>query len=205
MDCASLPTDNAAMNEGPDITALLASWRAGNRDAEAALMKAVYPALREIARARLARTPGTFTLRATELVHEAYSRLAIGGVDWQSRAHFFGIVARAIRNVVVDYQRERGAEKRGADLPFVALEVAAEEAVDADVDLRVDWIAVNDALDELEASDAQSARIVELKFFSGLTTDEIAEACSISRATVVRDWRFARVWLSKRLNANPAH
>lgn len=167
-------------------------------------MQAVYPALRDIARARLRYAPADFTLRATELVHEAYSRLANSSVDWESRAHFFAIAACAIRNIVVDYQREQGAEKRGGNLPFVPLDLAAEEAADGEVDLRVDWIAVHEALNELEGVDAQSARIVELKFFSGLTTDEIADAAAISRATVVREWRFARAWLAERLGANSA-
>lgn len=187
--------------ESPKITELLARWRAGNREAEAALMQAVYPALRDIARARLRHASSDFTLRATELVHEAYSRLVGVDVDWQSRAHFFAIASRAIRNVVVDHQRAQSAEKRGRDLPFVPLEIAADEAGECTVDLRVDWLAVHEALTELEVVDSQSARIVELKFFSGLTTDEIAAASGIPRATVVRNWRFARAWLAQRLDA----
>ncbi len=194
-------TDNPAMDDRPDITALLTRWRAGSHEAESALMLAVYPALRDIARARLRKTPGDFTLRATELVNEAYSRLAGATVDWQNRSHFFAVAARAIRNILVDHQREQGAEKRGGDLPFVPLDLVTEEEAEGHVDLRVDWLAVHDALSELESVDAQSARIVELKFFSGLSVDEIAEAVAVSRATVVRDWRFARAWLAERLGA----
>jgi RNA polymerase sigma factor (TIGR02999 family) len=182
-----------------DITALLHRWRDGNRDAESELMGIVYPVMRELARARVRRMPSDFTLRATELVNEAYARLAGADVDWKSRSHFFAIAARAIRNVVVDYTREQAADKRGRDLPFIALDLAVNEASDDLVDLRVDWLLVHTALNELEIFDADIARVVELKFFSGLTTEEIADAAGISRATVVRDWRFARAWLADRL------
>jgi len=141
-------------------------------------------------------------LRATELVNEAYTRLAGSDIDWQSRAHFFAVAARAIRNIVIDYVRAQGAEKRGGDLPFVSMELAAEASGEDGVDLRVDWLSVHAALIELEGLDAEVARVVELKFFSGLTTDEIAAATSTSRATVVRDWRFARAWLADRLGAH---
>jgi RNA polymerase sigma factor (TIGR02999 family) len=187
-----------------DITGLLQRWRGGSRDAEDELMRAVYPILRDLARARLRRTPGDFTLRATELANEAYTRLSGVDVDWKDRVHFFAVAARAIRNIVVDHIRAQASEKRGGDLPFVSLELATEVAGDDTVDARVDWLSVHAALDELELLDANIARVVELKFFSGLTTDEIAEAASISRATVVRDWRFARAWLADKLGAERA-
>jgi len=189
------------MAESIAITELLARWRAGDREAENALMEAVYPVMREIAAHRLRRTPSNFTLRPTELANEAYTRLAGVNVDWKDRSHFFAVATRAIRNVVIDHQRAQDAQKRGRDLPFVPLELAAEEAAEDTVDLRVDWLTVHDALNELEGIDAHSARIVEFKFFSGFTTDEIAEASGVSRATVVRDWRFARAWLARRLGA----
>jgi RNA polymerase sigma factor (TIGR02999 family) len=189
------------MNES-DITGLLNRWGAGDREAEVELMRIVYPIMRDLARARLRRLPGEFTLRATELANEAYTRLAVGNVDWKSRTHFFAVTARAIRNVVVDYVRAQSAEKRGGDLPFVPLDLAADVAGEDAVDLRVDWLGVDAALTELQALDAGIARVVELKFFSGLTTDEIADAASVSRATVVRDWRFARSWLADRLGAS---
>ena len=191
------------MNE-TDITGLLQRWRGGSRDAEGELMRLVYPVLRDLARARLRRTAGDFTLRATELANEAYTRLSGADVDWKDRTHFFAVAARAIRNIVVDHVRAQAAEKRGGDLPFVTLELAEDVAGDDTVDLRVDWLSVHAALDELELHDAGIARVVELKFFSGLTTDEIAEAANISRATVVRDWRFARAWLADRLGASHA-
>jgi RNA polymerase sigma factor (TIGR02999 family) len=189
------------MTEG-DITGLLGRWRAGDREAEAQLMQLVYPVMRDLARARVRRMSTDFTLRATELANEAYARLALSAVDWQDRAHFFAVAARAIRNIVVDYVRAQDADKRGGDLPFVPLDLAGDVAGDDAIDLRVDWLSVHKALNELEALDAGISRVVELKFFSGLNTDEIAEATGISRATVVRDWRFARAWLANRLGAN---
>ena len=182
-----------------DITELLGRWRAGDREAESELMGFVYPVMRDLARARLRQMRSDFTLRATELANEAYARLAQNTVDWRDRSHFFAVAARAIRNIVVDYVRAQDADKRGGDLPFVPLELAAEVAGEDTIDLRVDWLSVHTALNELEALDAGISRVVELKFFSGLNTDEIAEANGISRATVVRDWRFARAWLADRL------
>lgn len=159
-------------------------------------MTAVYPLLRELAQLRLRRSGGNPTLSATELVSEAYSRLARGdGVDYQNRAHFFAVAARAIRNFVVDYLRARGSEKRGGGLPFVEPDRADGLQAEDLIDLRTDWIAVHEALNRLEEVDRDCARMVELKFFSGLTTDEIAMASGVSRATVVRNWRFAKVWL----------
>lgn len=182
-----------------DITALLARWRAGDHVAGNTVMDAVYPLLRELAQRRLRRSGGNPTLSATELVNEAYARLARGdGIDYQNRAHFFAVSARAIRNFIVDYLRARGSEKRGGDLPFVGL-----DEVDADgaeiIDLRTDWLAVHEALEQLERIDSDCARMVELKFFSGLTTEEIAAASGVSRATVVRNWRFAKAWLLQQL------
>jgi RNA polymerase sigma factor (TIGR02999 family) len=107
-----------------------------------------------------------------------------------------------MRNVLVDYAREQSAEKRGRDVPFVPLELADGETADHVLDLRVDWLAVHAALDALEAFNAHSARIVELKFFSGLTLEEIADTVEVSRATVIRDWRFARAWLGERLGVD---
>jgi RNA polymerase sigma factor (TIGR02999 family) len=182
-----------------DITGLLHAWRGGSSSAEQDLMRAVYPVLRELARARSARLPSDFTLRPTDLVNEAYLRLAGYPVEWKDRAHFFAVSARVIRNIVVDYVRARGAEKRGGDLPFIALDLAHDVVGEDGIDLRVDWLGVHTALDELEALHARVARVVELKFFSGLTNEEIAEATGSSRSNVVRDWRFARSWLAVRL------
>lgn len=192
---------DAPVNEH-DITGLLHAWRGGSNDAAETLMRAVYPVLRDLARARSAQLPAAFTLRATDLVNEAYLRLSGAPIDWKDRSHFFAVAARAIRNTVIDYVRAQNAEKRGGDLPFVPLDLAGDVAGDDLIDLRIDWLAVHAALNELEALDTRAARVVELKFFSGLTTEEIADATGSSRSNVVRDWRFARIWLADRLGAS---
>jgi len=187
-----------------DITGLLRAWKAGDAAAEGELMRLVYPVLRDIARVRSARESAEFTLRPTDLANEAYLRLAGYPVEWQDRAHFFAVSARMIRNIVVDHVRARGTEKRGGDLPFVSLDLAHETVGEDGIDLRVDWLGVHSALDELQALHARVAHVVELKFFSGLTNEEIAAATGSSRSNVVRDWRFARSWLAVRLGAGGA-
>lgn len=180
------------------ITDLLQRWRQGDRSVEAQLMALAYPTLLDLARAQ-ARRHGALTLQSTELAHEAYARLATQhGVDWQNREHFYAIAATVIRRVVVDYLRLRGRDKRGGGLPFVPLDQLAEDSALA-IDDSVDWIAVDQALSEFEAVDPVAARVVELKFFSGLNTEEIARAMDSSVATVGRQWRFARAWLGHRL------
>ncbi|HVH35607.1 MAG TPA: ECF-type sigma factor [Tahibacter sp.] len=183
----------------PDITALLGRWRDGDQEAGNALFDAIYPLLREIARKQL-HGQQDLTLDPTDLVHETYARLCRNAsIDFQDRGHFFAVAARAARHFVVDYVRSRDADKRGNGLPFVDLENVADEVSDNRIDLGVDWLAVHAALNELERKDSHSARVVELKFFSGLTTEEIADAVGVSRASVVREWRFARAWLAGRL------
>ncbi|HET7845399.1 MAG TPA: ECF-type sigma factor [Xanthomonadales bacterium] len=184
---------------GAPITALLQRWRTGDRAAENALLEAVYPLLRDLARAQIRRNGGSLTLQATELAHEAYGRLEQQkSVDWQNRDHFFAIAATLIRRIVVDYQRMRGSEKRGGRLPFVRLGDVDENQM-PHIDDSVDWIGLDQALAALQEEDADCARVVELKFFSGLTTERIAELCGSSVATVGRQWRFARAWLANRL------
>jgi len=183
----------------PDITALLGRWRDGDRGAENELFDAIYPALRGIASKQL-NGQHDLTLNPTELAHETYARLSRNAsIDYQDRGHFFAVAARAARHFIVDYLRSRGSDKRGSGMPFVALDEVADELPDYRIDLSVDWLAVHAALSELERRDEHSARIVELKFFSGLTTEEIADAVGISRATVVRDWRFTKAWLAGKL------
>jgi len=188
------------MTEAP-ITALLQRWRTGDRAAEAALLEVVYPLLRDLARAQVRRNGGVLTLQATELAHEAYDKLEQQkSVDWQNRDHFFAIAATVIRRVVVDYLRMRGRDKRGGSIPFVRLSDLSENQAPP-IDDSVDWIGLDQALTALQAEDAECARVVELKFFSGLTTERIAEVCGTSVATVGRQWRFARAWLANRLGA----
>lgn len=195
---ADLPEHNDATIAA--ITAMLADWHRGDRAAENRLVSSIYPVLRDMARAQVRRNARVLTLSATELAHEAYERLAPQkGVDWKNRDHFFAIAATVIRRVVVDYLRERGAEKRGGGLPFVAMDELAEGDVPTQADM-VDWLAVDQALTELAESDPNCARVVELRLFSGLSVEQIAGVMDSSTATVGRQWRFARSWLAERLD-----
>lgn len=182
------------------ITALLADWHRGDRAAEDRLVRSIYPVLRDMARAQVRRNARVLTLSATELAHEAYERLAPQkAVDWKNRDHFFAIAATVIRRVVVDYLRERNAEKRGGGLPFVQIEDVGLGELPMQPDM-VDWLAVDQALTELAESDPDCARVVELRLFSGLSVEQIAGVMASSSATVGRQWRFARTWLAERLD-----
>jgi RNA polymerase sigma factor (TIGR02999 family) len=184
------------------ITDLLGRWKEGDRAVESELINAVYPVLREIARSQVRRQPGQFTLQATELANEAYAKLfKQRGADWKNRDHFYAIAAMVIRRVIIDHARLRGREKRGGGALFVTLDQLQEEQSPL-IDDNFDWLALDAALTELARFDAVGARIVELKFFSGLTSEKIAEVEGSSRATVNRQWRFARAWLGNYLGVD---
>jgi RNA polymerase sigma factor (TIGR02999 family) len=186
-----------------DITQLLAHWRQGDRAAGDALATAIYPVLLDLARGQL-RRHGELTLRATELAHEAYARLLPqSGVDWRNRAHFYAIAATVMRRVVIDYLRQRSADKRGGDVLFVPLDDLGRDETPSTGD-PVDWLAVDQALNELANLDPDSAKVVEMRLFSGLSVEEIAAVLDSSTATVGRQWRFARTWLADRLGLAPA-
>jgi RNA polymerase sigma factor (TIGR02999 family) len=179
-----------------EITDLLHAHAAGDAAALEQLLPRVYGELRRIARIRLRRERQAHTLAATDLVHEAYLKLLpVEGVDWRSRAHFFAIASRAMRNVLVDHATRRKAAKRGGGATMLAIEetdAAAEQPLD-------DLIALSEALDRLERLDARQAQVVECRFFGGLSLEETAEALNTSAATVSRDWTFARAWLHNEL------
>jgi len=179
------------------ITQLLVDWGKGDRTALDRLMPLVYAELRRVAQNQLRHEQG-HTLQATALVHEAYLKLIDQErVPWSSREQFFAISARLIRRILVDHARARKAQKRGGAAGAVELDtnVAAPELE------TVDLLSLDMALDELGALDEQQARIVELRFFAGLSIDETAAAMSISPATVNRDWSTARLWLCWRLRS----
>ncbi len=181
------------------ITSLLARWRSGDRNVENALLAEIYPVLRDIARAQVRRHAGILSLQATELANEAYEKIFLAqSVDWRNRDHFYAIAATVVRRVVIDYVRERRSEKRGGGLVFVDLDSLTDRQSPT-IDDSVDWLAIDQAITELTTVDPGSARIVELKFFSGLTAEQIAEVEGSSVATVGRQWRFARAWLGERL------
>lgn len=158
-------------------------------------MPLVYDELRRLADHYLRRERGDHTLQSTALVHEAYMRLAgQNPPEWQNRAHFFGIAAHVMRQILVEYARGRNAEKRGGNAITLTLDEALplpRQMPAADIDV----IALDRALDELSALDAQQGKIVELRFFAGLTIEDTSEVMGISPATVKRDWVTARAWL----------
>jgi RNA polymerase sigma factor (TIGR02999 family) len=184
-----------------DITQLLGRWRDGDRSVENELLRSVYPVLQKLAQIQIRQHGGVLTLQATELANEAYEKLhEQQGVDWNNRKHFYAIAATVVRRVVIDYLRSRSSEKRGGTTPMIGIDEMGENETPA-IDDSVDWLAIDRALTELAAEDAECARVVELKFFSGLTTEQIAEVCGSSVATVGRQWRYARAWLAERLEA----
>ena len=186
-----------------DMTALLRAWSAGDAVAADQLLALVYEELRRQATRCLSRERRDHTLRPTALVNEAYLRLVRQRrVLWQDRAQFFAVAATVMRRLLVDHARQRSAGKRGVWLRTVSLDDGEEVSVSAAQDLDV--IALNDALEELSAFDPLRARMIELRFFAGLTTEETAEALRVSTATITRGWRLARAWLYQRLTDGPA-
>lgn len=181
-----------------EITQLLIAWNRGDQRARDELMPLIYEELRRIARGYLRRERNNHTLQPTALVHEAFLRLVDQRhIDWQGRAHFFGIAARLMRQILVNHAEARRAAKRGGSAERVSLSDLDREAVETDVDL----VALHRALDELERLDPPQSRIVELRYFGGLTVEEIAEVMGISPATVKREWKMARAWLRRELGS----
>jgi len=194
--------DSAARSSSSSATALLIDWTTGADGAEnarAQLQPLVYEELRRIARLYLRRERPDHTLQATALVHEAYLRLIDQrSVDWRNRAQFIGLAATMMRRVLINYARERSAAKRGGGAKRVSLTVAEGVAESPAVDV----VALHEALENLEAIDPRKSRIVELKFFGGLTTVEAADVLEVSHATVERDWKLARAWLYDSLSSD---
>jgi RNA polymerase sigma factor (TIGR02999 family) len=174
--------------------------RAGEgRVAAEVLLPMVYDELRSLARARVRRMARGYTMRATELVHEAWMRVVRGGdPGWNGRAHFFGAAANAMRNILVEQARRRSAHKRDA----ARREPLSDDLPDIDTGApHTDVLALHEALLELEKTHERTARVVALRFFSGLEMAEIARVVGVSLPTVERDWRFARAWLQDRIGA----
>jgi RNA polymerase sigma factor (TIGR02999 family) len=188
------------MSNGKDqVTTILAAIGAGDLHAADALLPLVYDELRLLAKARLAAEPPGQSIQATELVHEAYLRL-VGGDDhsrWKGRGHFFGAAARAMRRILVDRARMRHAEKRGRD--HERIQYHSDLAVVSDHDEKL--LVLDAALERLEAFDSVKAKLVELRFFAGLSNQEAAEQLGISTATATRHWAYARAWLKREMSA----
>ena len=177
-----------------DVTRLLGELRSGNEDAVAKLVPLLYRELRRMAGAYLSSERRDHTLQPTALVHEAYLRLVDQrNVQWQNRQHFFGVAAQVMRRILVDHARGHEAVKRGGAVAKVSLEEVAVVSKERSAEL----LALDEALTRLAAFDPQQARIIELRFFGGLTVEEAAEVLSISPATVKRDWNMAKAWLTR--------
>jgi RNA polymerase sigma factor (TIGR02999 family) len=188
-------TDN--LPEQSAVTELLIAWSDGRREALDDLMPLVYADLRRVAAGYMQRELVGHALQPPALVHEAYVRLIDQKqVKWRNRAHFFGVAASMMRRILVDHARRRRAEKRGGNWERVTL---AENEAAADSAREIDVLALHESLERLAAFDPQQERIVELRYFGGLTIDETAEVVGISSATVVREWTIAKAWLRTNL------
>jgi len=180
-----------------ELTQLLQAWRGGDRRALDRLLPEVYALLRRMASSRIGSNDRTPTLEPTALVHEALLRLMGQGADWQNRSHFLAIAALQMRAVLVDHARARMAAKRGGGAAMVTL-----GALDSQSQTRneIDLLALDQAMDQLRAQDERTARVIEMNYFAGMQREEIAEVLAVSVATVDRDLRFARAFLSRQLN-----
>ena len=188
-----------SVDRRPEITLWLQEWSSGKEDALEALMPVVYAELHRQAANYLRRERVGHTLQATALINEVYLKLIDQReVNWKNRAHFFGIAAQAMRRILVDHARSRHRDKRGGNAENLPLE-AAEFATSPD-GTSVDLIALDEALTRLADLDERQSRIVELRFFTGMSVEETAEALGISPATVKNEWRTAKAWLFQELN-----
>jgi len=179
------------------ITHLLKKWSEGNQEVLDKLMPLVYDELRRQASRYLRRERANHTLQTTALIHEAYLKLIDQNqVEWQNRTHFFAIAAQAMRRILVDYARERNRDKRGGAAENLPLE---EAAFVVSPEKGVDLVALDEALTRLAKFDERQARVVELRYFSGLSIDETAEILGVSNVTVRRDWNMAKAWLHQQI------
>ena len=179
------------------VTQLLKGWRNGDAKALDALLPLVYKELRRLARHQLRNERPGHTLQSADLVHEAYLRLVgVNLPQWESRSHFFAIAAQLMRQILVDYARRHGAAKRGGSV----CKLSVDDATIAPLVKDVDVVALDDALQALAKFDQRQSRVVELRYFGGLSLGEISEALEIAPATVQRDWTTARAWLHREIS-----
>jgi len=190
------PLMMATLSAG-NLTSLLIEWQEGDPTALDRLTPLVYDELRRIAHRYVRRERNGHTLETTALVNEAYVRLAGSkNIAWENRSHFFAATAQVMRHVLIDHARKRLYAKRGGDIQHVALDDAASEMTAQRAD---DLIVLNEALDELAELDPRKSRVVEMRYFAGLSLEETAEVLNISLMTVRRDWRAAKAWLFRRM------
>jgi len=195
-ECLNWEGNVAQSERSEGITQLLLKWSEGDNSALERLMPLVYNELRRLAVRYLRRERANHTLQPTALVNEAYLRLVDQQqVEWQNRAQFYGLAARLMRNILVDHARRRQAAKRGGEQFQISAEIDSQAAVAPEFE----FLALHEALERLALIDPQKARIVELRFFGGLSIEETASILEIGHATVERDWKFARAWLWREL------
>ena len=182
--------------KAPDVTTLLQAWGQGEKSALKRMIPLVYKELRRIAHRRMAAERKGHTLQTTALVNEAYLKLIdFQKVNWQDRAHFFAVSAQVMRRILVDFARSRGYQKRGGGAPRVTLDENLLGPIAGDQNL----VALDDALKALTEMDPRKSKVVELRYFGGLSVEETAEVLQVSRRTVLRDWEFARFWLLREI------
>jgi len=214
---ANRSASGSAKEHDQPVTQLLAKWRGGNEAALGELTGVVYQELRSLAQRHLRRERHNHTIQRTALVHEAFVRLVNQqSVDWQSRAHFFGLASNLMRRILVDHARARLASKRGGGMSAVSLDeitnpedpemtggaarASYAEPGQVDGETDDDVTAIDEALTRLSALDERQAKIVEMRYFGGLTIEETAQVLEISDATVKREWTLARAWLKRELS-----
>ena len=195
-------TDEVASASTHEITRLLQAWGSGNNNALEALTPLVYNELHRLAHRYMIGEQHGHTLQTTALIHEVYLRLVdVKNVDWQNRAHFYGLCARLMRRILIDFARSRNYQKRGGHFPHIELGEAATVSAVVDSEL----LAVDEALKQLATVDARKGEVVEMRFFGGLTVEETAIALQVSQETVMRDWKLAKAWLLRELSCEGPH
>jgi RNA polymerase sigma-70 factor (ECF subfamily) len=188
-----------AAEDSQDISGLIAAWGNGDEQALPSLMSAVYPELRRIARLHLGRRPAGHTLESAALANEAYLRLIrAGGIRCENRVHFLALCSQLIRRILVDYARRRGYAKRGGN----AVHVPFDDALLGAEARGIGVVALDEALESLARIDARKVRVVELRYFGGLSMEETAQVLGVSPETVKRDWRMAKTWLFSALTGD---
>lgn len=197
---SSIPSPSTSLS-GPDVTEQLRAWKSGDDVALIRLIPAVYRELREIAGRQLKAERSEHTLQPTALVNEAFLKLqSLRSIEWQSRMHFFAFSSRIMRRILVDHARGRLAAKRGAEVPHVSLSDGWEGSAESGLG-AAELIDLDRSLDRLAVEEPRLARLIEVRFFGGLTVEEAAEVLECSPRTVKRDWAFARAWLLRDLGS----
>jgi RNA polymerase sigma factor (TIGR02999 family) len=182
-----------------EVTQLLLAWSDGDNSALEKLIPLVYDELRRLARRYMVRERSGHTLQTTALVNEAYLRMVdLKEVQWQNRAHFFAVSAQLMRHILVDFARSRGYKKRGGG----TVQIPIDDALDVSTHEPSDLIALDDALNSLAEIDARKSKVVEMRFFGGLSVEETAHVLKVSPETVMRDWKMAKVWLLREISGD---